>query len=139
MRLELHATPQEVMRAVGALEEFARTQGIPERAVFGLTLALEECASNIVNHAYQRDARQSFQVLFERTGDDLVIELRDHGPEFDLTRAPQRLRPVKEDEEPGGWGIELARHYTDRIDYRREAGENILRLHKHLDSSTVRE
>lgn len=136
MKLELHATPQEVMRAVGTLEEFARAQGVPEKAIFGLALALEECASNIVNHAFQGDPRQSFQVLFERFGDVFVIELRDHGPEFDPTKAPQRQRPVQEDDPPGGWGIQLVRHYLDEIRYRREAGENILRLHKRLDSST---
>lgn len=135
MRLELFATPQEVMRAVETLEEFARTQAVPEKAVFGLALALEECASNIVNHAFRRDPNQRFQVIFERLGDIFVIELRDRGPEFDPTGAPQRKRQLENDEAHGGWGIQLARHYLDEIRYRREAGENILRLHKRLDSS----
>jgi anti-sigma regulatory factor (Ser/Thr protein kinase) len=56
MKLNLHATPEEVMRAVEALEEFARAQGVPEKIIFGLALALEECGSNIVNHALKRDA-----------------------------------------------------------------------------------
>src|SRR5215468_5427780 len=51
MTLELQPTPQEVMRAVEALQDFARTQRAPEKTVFGLALALEECGSNIVNHA----------------------------------------------------------------------------------------
>lgn len=136
MRLELHATPQEVMRAVETLEKFARAQDVPEKAIFGLALALEECASNIVNHAFQRDPQQSFQACFERAGNDFVIELRDYGPEFDPTTAPERKRPLEYDDVPGGWGIQLARHYLDKILYRRESGENILRLHKRLDSST---
>ena len=136
MRLELRATAEEVVRAVEALEKFARAQGVSEKAIFGLALALEECASNIVNHAFQRDPRQTFQVFCERLGDVFVIELRDRGPEFDPTKAPRRQRPVREDDEPGGWGIQLVRHYLDEIRYRREAGENILRLHKRLDSPT---
>ena len=68
MTLELHATPEEVMRAVEALQEFAQEQGVPEKAIFGLALALEECGSNIVNHALQRDPRQKFQVALEHTG-----------------------------------------------------------------------
>jgi serine/threonine-protein kinase RsbW len=136
MRLELRATAEEVVRAVETLEKFARAQGVPEKAIFGLALALEECASNIVNHAYQRDPQKSFQVFLERRGDVFVIELRDRGPEFDPTTAPQRRRPVQDDDVPGGWGIQLVRHYLDEIRYRREAGENILRLHKRLDSST---
>ena len=139
MRLELQATAEEVVRAVEALERFANAQGVPEKAIFGLALALEECASNIVNHAYQRDARRVFQVCFERRGDVFIIELRDRGPEFDPTKAPSRQRPALEDDEPGGWGIQLTRHYVDEIRYRREAGENILRLHKRLDLSASKE
>lgn len=136
MKLELQATLEEVMRAVETLQEFARAQGVPEETIFGLTLALEECGTNIVNHAYHRDAQQSFQVRLERTGDVFVIELRDRGSEFDPTAAPPRERRAVEQDAPGGWGIDLVRHYVDELLYRREAGENILRLHKRLVSPT---
>jgi serine/threonine-protein kinase RsbW len=138
MKLELRATLEEVMRAVETLQEFARAQGVPEKTIFGLTLALEECGTNIVKHAYQGDARQNFQVLLERNGDLFVIELRDRGPLFDPTAAPPRERRAVDQDVPGGWGIDLVRHYVDELLYRREAGENILRLHKRLVSPTGR-
>jgi hypothetical protein len=43
MNLDLHATPQEVMRAVEALQDFARVRCVPEKTIFDLALALEEC------------------------------------------------------------------------------------------------
>ena len=132
MNLQLHATPQEVMRAVEALQDFGRDRQIGEKEIFGLSLALEECGSNIVNHALQRDARQQFQVAIEHTGSAVSIELRDRGPEFD----PTDLRAVQprpdDDGLPGGWGIQLARRYMDEIRYRRENDENILLLIKRL-------
>jgi len=64
MRLEVNATPEEVMRAVDALRDFARAQCLSEKTVFDLALALEECACNIVNHAFKRDATQKFSVTF---------------------------------------------------------------------------
>ncbi len=133
MRLELHATPEEVMRAVEAAQAFGRERHLGEREIFGMALALEECGSNIVDHAYLRDSRQTFQVSLEHIGSVLTIELRDHGPEFDPTREP--ARPVTDDDSrpPGGWGIPLVRCYMDEIHYRREAGENVLRLTKRLD------
>ncbi len=133
MRLELHATPEEVMRAVEAVQAFGRKKRLGEREIFGLALALEECASNIVDHAYARDSRQKFQVSVEATGDAFTIELRDHGPEFDPTLQP--ARPITDDDSrpPGGWGIPLIRHYIDEIEYRRVAGGNVLRLTKRLD------
>lgn len=136
MILELHATPEEVMRAVEAMQDFARAQRVPEKMIFGLTLALEECGSNIVNHALQRDGGKTFQVTAQRTDDRFVMELRDHGPAFDPTAAAPRKAQADDDDLPGGWGIQLVRRYLDEIQYRREAGENILRLVKQLGGET---
>jgi anti-sigma regulatory factor (Ser/Thr protein kinase) len=131
MTLELHATPEEVMRAVDALRDFARAQCLSEKIAFDLALALEECASNIVNHAFKGDATQKFGVTFHRNGSAIHIELRDCGPPFDPTNA--ECRPTAtEDDPPGGWGIELVRHCMDEFLYEREHEENVLRLTKRL-------
>ncbi len=133
MTLELHATPEEVMRAVEALQAFGEERQVDAKILFGLTVALEECGSNIVNYALKRDAQQTFHVSFARTGPELVIELRDRGPEFDPTQAPVReLAPEDDDRPPGGWGIQLVRRYTDEQRYTRIADENVLRLTKRL-------
>jgi serine/threonine-protein kinase RsbW len=133
MTLELRATPEEVMRAVDALQQFGRERGVSEQALFKVALALEECASNIVNHAYQRDPRRAFRVSLEYGGDAMTVELRDDGVEFNPTARPEAA-PLAEGEErpPGGWGIELVRRSVDEITYRRECGENVLRLTKHV-------
>jgi anti-sigma regulatory factor (Ser/Thr protein kinase) len=133
MTLELHATPEEVMRAVEALQEFGQARQVPDKAIFGLALALEECGSNIVNHALRGDPRQTFRVTLEYTGSAMVIELRDRGPEFDPTQAPLIEKEAEgDDRPPGGWGIQLARRYTDEMRHTREGEENILRLTKRL-------
>jgi serine/threonine-protein kinase RsbW len=137
MTLELHATPEEVMRAVEALEEFARAHGVPENVIFTLALAVEECGSNIVNHAFQRDAQQTFQVSIERVDETFVIELRDRGPSFDPTAVGPRKPQAEDDDLPGGWGVHLVRRQVDEIRYQREAGENILRLTKRLPRATA--
>lgn len=120
------------MRGVETLEEYACSLGVPEKTIFGLALALEECGSNIVNHALLRDAQRTFQVLLEHAGDLFVIELRDQGPHFDPTAAAIRKPQAEDDDLPGGWGIQLVRRYMDEIRYHREAGTNVLRLTKRL-------
>ncbi|HXJ57420.1 MAG TPA: ATP-binding protein [Verrucomicrobiae bacterium] len=130
LTLELQATPEEVMRAVDALEDFCQAEQLPKSVTFGLTLALEECGSNVINHALQRDANQTFRVTVERTAGEIVIELRDRGPEFDPTKAVEK--DASDEDSPGGWGIQLVRRYTDEARYQREAGQNILRLSKRL-------
>jgi sigma-B regulation protein RsbU (phosphoserine phosphatase) len=136
LTLELQATPEEVMRGVETLQRFAQENGVPEKAIFGLALALEECGSNIVNHAFQRDARQKFQVALEYTGSSFVIELRDRGPEFNPTATVKRKPQADDDDLPGGWGVQLVRRNTDEILYTRHGGENILRLVKWLRPET---
>src|SRR6516162_831169 len=132
MTLELHATPPEVMRAVEAFQEFARTQQVPEKAAFGLALALEESASNIVNYALGHSAQQMFRVSFGRAGDEIFIELRDRGPEFNPTAWMPRISETDDGDPLGGWGIQLVRRHVDEMRYEREAGENVLRLSKQL-------
>ena len=136
MELELHATPEGVMRAVEALQAYAQARAFPERTIFALALALEECGSNIVNHAFQRDPQRKFRVLLDHTGDFFAIELRDDGPPFDPTAAADRKPQAEDDDLPGGWGIQLVRRQMDKIEYRREAGENVLRLTKKLTPSS---
>jgi sigma-B regulation protein RsbU (phosphoserine phosphatase) len=135
MTLELRATPEEVMRGVGALQQFATEQHVPEQAIFGLALALEESASNIVNHALTRDPQRTFQLALERTSDSFVIELQDDGPPFDPTAAESAKPPADDDDVLGGWGIELVRRNVDEIRYRREEDRNVLRLTKRLVSA----
>jgi len=137
MILHLSAKPDEVMRAVEALLEFGRAKGVPEKVLFGLALALEECGSNIVNHGLKGDANQKFQAAIDYTGSVVTIELRDRGPEFDPTQH-HRLAPSSHEEQTGGWGIQLVRHYMDEIRYERKDGENVLQLIKHLVQETSR-
>jgi len=134
MMLELQATPEEVMRAVEALQEFGRERKIGDKDIFGLALALEECACNIVNHAYRRDPQKKFKVCIEHTPGAMVVELRDYGPEFDPTQK-HLVEPVanEDDRPPGGWGIDLVNRYMDKVCYQRQNGENVLRLTKRLN------
>lgn len=129
LELELRATPEEVMRAVETLQQTAAGWRLGERETFALALALEECASNIVNHGLERDGGRSFHLRIHRAADRVTLELRDGGPAFDPTQVAAR-QPGPEDAHraPGGWGVQLVRHYMDDITYRREDGENVLRL-----------
>ena len=119
------------MRAVEAVQEFAAAQGLTAQIAFSLALALEECGSNIVNHALKRDAARVFHASFDREGDAIVIELRDDGPAFDPTAAPRKAQ-AEDGDLPGGLGIELVRRQMDGLHYERAAGRNILRLTKRL-------
>lgn len=135
MTLELQATPQEVMRAVELVQELGKQRQLCQRDIFALALTLEECASNIVDHAYRRDPRQKFRLIVEFTPAAVTIELRDHGPEFDPTHqlAQQNVEALSE-RSAGGRGLLLVQHYADELLYHREPTENVLRLTKRLSA-----
>ena len=133
MELQLNATPEEVMRAVDSLCTFGRELGLGERELFRLAIILEECSSNIVKHGLRGDPEGKFSVVIEHADVELSIELRDQGPEFDPTRVAEDRQ--QEAERSGGWGLDLVRHYTDQMQYRRDQGENILRLTKKVGKS----
>jgi len=133
LQLRLRPTPDEVMQSVEQLRAFGLRHRIDEKTMNGLAVALEECASNIVRHAGLDSSREFFEIELERSDTGVAIELRDTGPAFDPTAAsPPESAPGESLRAEGGWGIELVRHYTDEISYRRANGGNVLRLSKRL-------
>ena len=139
MTLNLHATPEQVMHAVEALQKFGRANRVPDKPLFGLALALEECGSNIVSHALRGDPCQSFQVVLRCVGTALTIELRDSGPEFDPTRFVVEQQSEHHSRPAGGWGIYLVRRYVDEIRYARQGDQNVLSLTKRWNETTGKE
>lgn len=140
VRLTLQAVPENVMHAVGRLQAFGREQGMDEKTLFGLAVALEEFASNIVNHAYAGQPHEQFEVAFACSSDALTIELRDRGPAFDPTSAEApRADAGEELRGEGGWGILMARHYLDQMTYAREGDQNVLSLCKRLHQKPTSE
>lgn len=131
--LELQATPEEVMRGVEHLERFCAGLGVSSKAIHALMLAVEEMASNVVNHAYARDATRTFRLTLRHDGDRVVAELRDRGPAFDpLRAAAPDFETDTESREIGGLGIHLVRRTMDDLRYTREGDENVLCMTKIL-------
>ena len=134
VRLRLHPTPEEVMRSVERLQAFGEEHGVDAKVLHGLAVALEECASNITRYAGLEPA-EFFEVELERNDEGVAIELRDAGTAFDPTsRQAPDYEPGEGLSPEGGWGIELARRFTDEISYRRAGGGNVLRLSKRLQT-----
>jgi anti-sigma B factor antagonist len=133
IRLTIQATPQDVMRSVAELQTFGNRQGLNQKDLYGALLALEECASNIVDHALRRDSEQTFTVKIEYDGRVLKLELRDSGPYFDPTLSTPTMA---NDDAVGGWGLKLVHQSMDEMHYRREGYENVLTLWKIVPMGT---
>ncbi|HEY5791006.1 MAG TPA: ATP-binding protein, partial [Gammaproteobacteria bacterium] len=87
---------------------------------------------NVISHAFAGAPEASAEVQLEL--DDAFVRLRfsDAGPPFDpLQEAPLPDLELPTEERPiGGLGVLLCRRLADRIEYRREAGHNVLLFEK---------
>ena len=100
------------------IEESTRSLSADENTAYALAHAVDECATNIIEHGY-RGQPGTIEIEIDRTGDNLTIVLRDHAPPFDPTGVPtpDLTRPLEE-REPGGLGVFLARQMVDQWRYR---------------------
>ncbi len=133
MKIELNAVPEEIMRAVEILSQYCQENKIPEKIIFSLKLALEECGSNIINHSLKKDKDKKISVILKITDNLITVELYDQGPEFDPTKMNLNdSRKMIGERTVGGWGLELVRQNIDEMSYLRENNTNILTLKKYL-------
>ena len=131
MELILKNKPEEKRRLLQALEDFARQHQLPPAVVQAADLALEEHLTNVMAYAYEDAAPHEILVRLTIESGRMQIEVEDDGRPFNpLTRPPVDTSAPLEERPIGGLGIHLIRRFMDEVDYRREAGRNILRMRK---------
>jgi len=110
------------------VEECADRSALAVKKKFGLLVALEEAFVNICSYAYP-DGEGQVEVACGADNACFVLEIADNGTPFDVLSlpAPDTTLDVTE-REIGGLGVYFIRRLTDDVSYRRENGQNILRL-----------
>ncbi len=133
LELHLRAELSEIRRLSAALEEFARTQAIPERAAMRMMLVLDELLTNTISYGYPDRKDGEIRVAVARCGDRVEIAVTDDGIAFDptQTRAPALDTPLEE-RDIGGLGVHLVKTMAD-VGYSRDGGRNIVTLSVPLD------
>ncbi len=96
-----------------------------------ILVAADEIGSNIAMYAYPDGEDNTFTVRFRKEGDELVFTFEDSGVPFDPTIEHEvDTESSCAERSIGGLGIFLTQQLMDRIEYRREAGKNILTVAK---------
>lgn len=133
MILRLAAELQHLETIRHFVEENALALQADENTAFDLAQAVDECATNIIEHGY-RYQPGAIEIEIACAGETLTIELRDHAPLFDPTGVPAPdLTVPLEQRDPGGLGIYLARHMVDAMQHRvLPDGGNELIMIKHI-------
>jgi anti-sigma regulatory factor (Ser/Thr protein kinase) len=123
----------ETLRITTAAADLARLYPWLDDAAAGLEIdppllarmhvALEEAVMNVVMHGFDSPDGQEILVRLS-AGPTLTVE--DAGREFNPATAPLKKAPP--DDEPGGLGLKLLRHYCPNLTYQRSAKRNILTM-----------
>jgi anti-sigma regulatory factor (Ser/Thr protein kinase) len=122
--LRITTAAADLARLYPWLDDAAAGLGIPSTLLARMHVALEEAVMNVVMHGF--DAAEGQEILVRLSaGPTLTVE--DGGREFDPATAP--LKETPPEDEPGGLGLKLLRHYCPNLTYRRTAKRNILTMH----------
>jgi serine/threonine-protein kinase RsbW len=109
------------------VESAAAQAGLDRKRAYRLSLAVDEIATNIINHGY-REAGLTGSVVVRATidADVLTIVLEDTAMPFDPRRAtrPEQIDLPLSERPIGGLGIFLAMGNVDRFDYEFSGGHN---------------
>ncbi len=95
----------------------AHRLSLSEKALFDLELAVEEAATNIINHAYPDDLKGDIQISANEVGDFVQITLTDWGVPLD----PDEVKPFDmnapiETRIKGGMGLHFIHTLMDQVE-----------------------
>jgi anti-sigma regulatory factor (Ser/Thr protein kinase) len=91
-----------------------------------LALAVDEAATNVIEHAYHGATDRRIELRFDARGDDLRVEVVDDGEAVDPRAVPQvDLRRYATERRTGGLGMHLMGRIMDSVTFRRTAGGNV--------------
>ena len=122
----------EIPRLTEFVTTVCRDTSFNDDAVQQLILAVEEAVVNIMNYAYEADAKDKVFLTAETADNQITLTIMDSGRPFDPTLVPQPdLTLDAEVREEGGLGIYMIRRNTDAMHYERRDGYNVLQLIKY--------
>ncbi|MET0552760.1 MAG: SpoIIE family protein phosphatase [Vicinamibacteria bacterium] len=112
--------------------QVAAQAGFEEATCGRLALAVDEAATNAIEHAYGGAPDREVRVRFEDTDDALAIELEDDGATVDPGSVPAvDIDRFVSERRTGGLGVHLMGKIMDSVTYARDGRANVCRLVKH--------
>lgn len=115
-------------------KRMAEGAGFDEGTAQQLALAVDEAATNVIEHAYGGAADRRLEVRYEHRGPDFSVDVVDNGAMVDPRSVPRvDLERYVSERRTGGLGVHLMERIMDSVTFRRSARKNVCRLVKHKD------
>jgi len=119
-------------------KRMAELAGFDEASAGRLALAVDEAATNVIEHAYRGASDRVFEVRCEDRGPELRVEVIDTGVMVDPRSFPSvDLERYRAERRKGGLGVHLMEKIMDSVTFRRTARRNVCCLVKRKDGAAV--
>ena len=131
MQIILKNIPAETGKIVTAVNLFAEENSLSDEIKFDVNLALNEVVTNIISYAF--DDKKEHKIILELAREDkyIIAKIEDDGKPFNpLDFPPPDTDLELESREIGGLGVFFVKELTDKVEYERKNGKNILTLYK---------
>lgn len=127
----------EIPRLHRSVGRFAQKNRLADDIAADIRLVIEEVFSNIVRYGFDDEENHYIAIDIDYRGGELILSVVDDGKPFNPLQAPPpELDKPFEERCPGGLGIFLVTCLMDRLEYRIEAGKNILKMRKTAPAPT---
>jgi serine/threonine-protein kinase RsbW len=124
-----------------AVNKISSHIGLNELESYRLELCVVEAVNNAIIHAYDKEAGNKVEVVFNIYPDRLVLDVYDTGKPMQDNLLEQKdissleFEPGDLDSIPeGGRGIAIMKEIMDSMDYKTEDGKNCLTMTKKIVS-----
>lgn len=122
---------REIAGVAAQVDRFCADHRLMPGLAYSVNLAIDEILTNTISYGYEDRERHRIEVIVNLEADQLVVVIVDDSMPFDLGLAPERDLDLSiEDTALGGLGLYLVHQMMGSVDYRREAGCNIVTLVK---------
>jgi serine/threonine-protein kinase RsbW len=132
--ITLPATLESLARISDFVADATTRAGLDDHAAWQVQLAVDEAATNIIQHGYGDTAQGAIELGCNVSGDQFVVTLRDYGRRFNPhdVPAPDITSPLEE-RQPGGLGLYIMSQLMDVVtfDFDDRAG-NLLTMSKRI-------
>jgi len=92
--------------------------GFDDKEIFGITMAVDEAFTNIINHAYMGECVEEVECTCFENEEGFTVRMIDSGSQFDPASIPAPdLESNLEDRAIGGLGVYFMRCYMDEVHF----------------------
>ncbi len=100
------------------ITENAACANFDEKCTYAIQMAVDEAASNIIDHAYRGEGIGDIEIIIEPLKNGIKVVLHDHGTPFDPSAVPEPdiTSPLDERRERG-LGVFFMRKLMDEVHF----------------------